>query len=218
MPRRYRKKKGGAFMRGLRKRGRIYGRAGYQLYKDVMWLKSVVNVEKKYIDTAASTTSSSTAAFVLLNGLTTGDTGQTRDGQSIKCSSLLLRYVASINALATTSIHRVIIFLDNQPNGTAPTAAELLDVTSSSLSPLNIDYGTRFKVIRDVITNLSQNGQQIRTVKKFVKLRFHTKFNTGTAGTIADITRNSLYMLHQSDQGTNVVTFAYQARVRFIDN
>lgn len=199
-------------------RSKIYKAAGSQLWRDVKWLKSVVNVEKKYIDTSATTTSSTTPALVLLNGCTTGDAGTNRDGQSIKMSSLYSNFLWSINASASTTYVRVILFMDHQSNATAPGAADLLTNTSSVLSTLLIGNGKRFTVLADIRKTLSINGTEIVRFKIFKKLHAHVRFNTGNAGTVADIQTNTLYMLHMSDQATNVVVFAYNNRVRFIDN
>lgn len=195
-----------------------YPEIGRKIWNDVRWLKSVVNVEKKYNTVAASTTSSTTAAFVLLNGIAPGDAGTSRDGQSIKMSSILLRYILSIHATPTTTFHRVILFVDSQANGVVPAIADILQATTSVISPLVIGNANRFTILRDINVTLSQSGPAAATIKVFKKLDLHTKYNTGTAGTVADINTNSLYFLHMSDQATDVPTFAYTARLRWIDN
>lgn len=195
----------------------IYKRAGGQLWRDVKYLKSVINVESKHLEYVASTTSSTTVGLVLVNGCIPGDTGETRDGQSIKLSSLLLRYSVVIHASATATIHRVFVLIDTQPNAANFASGDLIDTTTNVLSPLNITYGSRFRILRDIIIHVDQNNP-IRTVKKYIKLSDHTKFNAGTAGTIADISTNALYVCHMSNEATNVPTFDYFARTRFIDN
>lgn len=195
-----------------------YRQIGRKVIRDVAWLKSVVNVEKKYNDLNASTTSSTTAALVLMNGLSLGTSSTTRNGQSIKMVSFLLRYIISINASASTSVHRLMIICDTQPNAASPAIADIIQNTGSVLSPLVIANGKRFKILRDIITNLSINGQEVRNVKKYIKLNMHTEYNTANNGTIADITKNAFYIFHQSDQATNTVTFAYSTRLRYIDN
>lgn len=205
-------------MRRKSSRWHTYGKAAGQLWRDVKYLKSLVNVERKYVDTTASTTSSTTPGLVLLNGLALGTASTSRLGQSIKMSSLYPNFLWSIAGAASTTYVRVIIFKDEQANAAAPTAADLLVSTTSVLSPLVIGNGARFKVLMDVRKTLSINGTEIIRFKRFRKLFFHTRYNTGNAGTIADIQTNSLYMLHMSDQGTNVPAFSYNIRCRFIDN
>lgn len=199
-------------------RWQVYGNAASQLWRDVRYLKSIVNVERKYTDVTASTTSSTTPALVLLNALSLGTPSTSRLGQSIKMTAMFVNVFWSINASASTTYTRMIIFRDMQPNAAAPAAGDLLVTTNSVLSPLVIGNGRRFKVIMDVRKNMSINGTEIVKFKRFVKLFFHTKYNSSNNGTIADITTNSLYMLHMSDQATNTPSFSYNIRCRFIDN
>lgn len=205
--------------RTYRKRPITYRQIGSKLWKDVQYLKSIVNVERKHLEQASSTTSSTTAAFILLNGCAPGDTGETRDGQSIKVSAVFLRYTLIQNASATSgTVNRLILFMDKQCNGAAPTAADILDSSANVLSPLNINNGKRFKVMADIIVNTDLVAAPIKTIERYLKTNFHTKYNAGTAGTVADITTNSLYVMHMSSEATNVPTFNYSFRTRFIDN
>lgn len=200
-----------------RRRGISYGQIGRKIWRDVKWLKSVVNVEKKYIDTTATTTSPAAGAFVLLNGCTTGTSAITRDGQSIKMVSIYENYFWSINAAAATTYVRTVIVLDRQANGAAPSFTDIF-VNSGVLSAANIGNSKRFKIVHDTRKTLSLNGNEMVRHKKFTKCSIHTEYNTGSAGTIADIQTNSLYLFHMSDQGANVPGFSYFVRVRFIDN
>lgn len=209
----FRGKRKGKFARPI-----TYGQIGSKVWKDVQWLKSVVNVERKHLEFNAATTSSTTAAFVLLNGCIPGSSGEQRDGQSIKMTSVFVRYNAQVNVAAIASIHRVMIFTDSQPDAAAPTAANLLDAATNVLSPLNIDYAVRFKVHFDKSFIVNVVSDPLIECERYIKLDEHTKFNAGTAGTIADITTNSLYMMHMSSEATNTVTFNYYVRTRFIDN
>lgn len=213
------KKKGSTWGKRIRRGFRAVGVVA-KLARDVNYLRSVVNVEKKYIDVSATPTSSTTVAFVLLNGLVTGSTATSRLGQSIKMISVYPNLFWSINAAAATTYVRVIIFIDKQANGAAPAGNDLLVTSTSVLSPLAIANSRRFKVLMDIRKTLSLNGNEIVRYKRFRKLQTHVEFNTGNAGTIADIQTNSLYLMHMSDQpaGMNVPTFSYNVRTRFIDN
>lgn len=204
------KKYGKTFTRGVG--------AVAKLARDVSYLRSVVNVEKKYIDNTNTTTSNGTAALVLLNGLSQGTTAITREGQSIKMSSIFFHGLWAINSLASTTLARVMLILDTQANASVPAASDILVTPSAVLSPLTIGNGMRFKVLMDTRVSMSINGvEQIRR-KRYMKCGFHVKYNTGNAGTIADIQTNSLYMLHVSDSNVNAPSFAYWIRVRYIDN
>lgn len=206
------------YKKGFYKRAKIYGRAANQLYKDVKYLKSIVNVEKKFIDSTVSAQNiTNTGALSLLNGVTTGDSMSTRDGQSIKCISILFSGKMRLTSVANVMQVRLIIFRDMQANGAAPAATDLL-VSASVTSALNLSNGKRFSVLYDRRFTLEPNGDQGAFAHFFRKLNFHTRFNTGTAGTIADIQTNSLYLLYLSDEATNYPLLTSDCRVRFIDN
>lgn len=212
---------GNRYRKRYQKRKQIeptYGQIGSKMWRDLKYLKSIVNVESKHLEYTANTTSSTTAAFVLINGSVPGDSGESREGQSILLQSVLLRYIVTLHASATATLHRVIVFIDSQPNAAVPGAADILDTATNVLSPINITYGARFKILRDIMRTVDTNNL-IVNVNEFIKIeRTHTKFNAGTAGTVADISTNSLYVLHMSSEGTNVPVFDYFVRTRFIDN
>lgn len=193
-------------------------RRGMRIYRDVRWLKSVINVEKKYSDLNATIAPSTTPTLVLLNGLQLGDTSTTREGQTIKMFSVQLKLVGTINSAATTTNVRVIIFRDKQPNGAAPTAANILANSTGINSPLNITYGRRFLVYCDKQRTLSINGTEGMKMWIYKRLKFHTQYTTGNVGDITDISTNSLYALIMSDQATNTPSVAYYFRIRWIDN
>lgn len=195
-----------------------YGDITRKVMQDVAYLRSLINVEFKHLENVNSATSSTTAALILLNGMAPGDTGETRDGQSIRMKSVLMRGTILVNPSATATVHRTMLFLDTQPNGAAPGIGDILDTATNVLSPINISNGSRFKILKDLFHNVDVAANPIITFQKFVKLGFHTKYNAGTAGTIADITTNALYILHMSSEATNTATFNYYFRSRFIDN
>lgn len=197
--------------------GKGVGRVA-KLARDVGYLRSVINVERKYSDTSGVVSSSTTPALILLNGLSQGTSATTRQGQSIKMVAIYPNIFWSINAAASTTYCRCIIFIDKQANGAAPAASDLLTTTTSVLSPFVIGNSKRFRVLMDIRRTLSLNGVEMVRFKKYKKISWHTEYNTGNAGTIADIQTNSLYMLHMSDQPTNTPTFAHITRMRFIDN
>lgn len=216
--------------RRYRKYGRMAGRfirrhatyrnfrRGVNVYRDLRYLKSVINVEKKYSDINATITPSTTPNIILLNGLQIGDTSTTREGQTIKMWSVQWKIVGTINTAATTTNVRVIVFRDRQPNGAAPTAANLLQNGTGINSPLNISFGRRFLVYYDRQKTLSVNGTEGMKMWGFKRLKFHTQYNTGNVGDITDISTNSLYVLIMSDQATNTPSVAYYFRIRWIDN
>ena len=68
MPYRRRRKRG-----PVAKRAKIYGRAGYQLYKDISYLKTLVNSEAHYFTAATSNNIDSVGTIQSLNQVAVGD-------------------------------------------------------------------------------------------------------------------------------------------------
>jgi hypothetical protein len=196
----------------------VYGAAASQLGKDVKWLMSVVNVEDKYLDTTSSAASSSSWQYVLCNAISQGVTPSTRIGQSIKCVGIELRYTI-LCATASTAFQtvRLMLFVDKQPNAANPGATDVYG--AGVLLPRTVGYLDRFKVIHEItmaFSPISNNG--IMTGSFIHKQDFHQEFNTGNAGTIADITRNSLFVGYYTDQGANQATVSFTCRYVYVDN
>lgn len=204
--------------RRFRRRPITYGQIGQKIWRDVRWLKSVINVEKKYLDTAvASNAINNTLTRILLNGMQQGTTAITRLGQSIKCASSFLRCYLTMNASATTTIFRIMLVKDKQPNGNTFNPGDLLTAPGEIQSPILIGSSRRFKVIHDKMFRLDTNKLN-QEYKMFKKLSFHVEYNTGNAGTIADIPTNAYFLCFMSDQAVNTPNVDYYHRLRFIDN
>lgn len=192
-------------------------------------IKNLLNVEAKYHDTVDTSQALDAAGqLILLNGLVPGDGATTRDGQSVKGTYLHIVGDLTLNTNLVQDMVRLVIVLDKQPNAAATTWATIYDGTASAAynALRNINNGDRFKVLYDKTFALSQNGQAgkhfsiyIPLNKRLSKYYQKTKFNAGTAGTIADITSNALYFGFVGEsQATNFSDIAYTARYRFIDN
>lgn len=200
-------------------RWQIYGAAGKQLFRDVASLKSLINVEKKYVDYSPYTNFSVATAGTLtcMNLMTQGTSALTRTGQSIKMVSFLCNGSAIINAAATGTIIRFMVFVDRQANGAAATLAQLLN-TTDVYSPVNIGFSKRFRFLVDKRISLSANGTEIRTFKRFRKMSIHTEYNQSNNGNIGDIDTNSLWIAFISTEATNTPSVTAQFRLRFVDN
>ena len=89
--------------RKLAKRGSIYGSAAQQLWKDVKWLKSVINVEKKVLDTALlNQVILNTGLVVWMSTITTGTAYNQRTGIVVKASNIGLRMNLTYNSAIVT--------------------------------------------------------------------------------------------------------------------
>lgn len=186
-----------------------------QLYTDVKMLKSLVNTEKKEQVIATTLNPTTTAVRQLLNGTAHGTTDGDRIGNSIKSYDLLVRGRVVHNSSATSTLTRVIILWDHQPNGSALAATEFFQ-TENVLSARNTDYGKRFSVLFDDMIATDTN-RTIVPFKVYRKLKAHVEYKGSTAA-ITDIATNSLYMMCISNEATNNPTVTLNSKYKFIDN
>lgn len=200
--------------------------------------------EKKFFDVGVATYQvNTTGSFTLIHAPVPGSDYTNRIGRKTIVKSLYIRgSVKSEGANGpnqpaapgtAAQLLRMIIFVDNQPNGAVPVVADLL-VSASPASHLNPNNRDRFKILCDKefvldpyinlnTANAAQYGacNQIKAVKKYKKLNIETIFNAGTAGTIADINSGAIYMFWIGDQpaSTNYDANAIVAtRIRFDDS
>ncbi len=185
--------------------------------RDVATVMSFLNVEDKYIDTGASTTLSGAWQLLLLNGVATGTTSVTRVGQSIKQTGWEFKWFLTIDPASTTvQSARIVVFFDTQPNAAAPTATDVYPATSASQRV--VSYLNRFEIVyeRWIILDPATPSGEMDIVSR--GLEKHVAFNTGSAGTIADVTKNSFYMMLFSDAGASFPVLVWTSRVSFVDN
>jgi len=202
----------------LDKRVGIYSNAGLQALKDINRIRRYINTEFHVIDaSSAQANSSTTATFVLLNGCLLGDTVSTRTGQSMKMDRMYLRYYINANAVSIQNILRIMVVLDKQPNSAIFAIGDLLTATTP-VAPYTFGSQQRFTVLYDELYALSSTGPGCICYSGTLPTNQHVTYNTGNAGTIADINSNSLYLVHFSDQAANVPTFTFASRVWFVDN
>lgn len=197
-----------------------YSAAGSQLWKDVKYLKGLINVEFKSKDIVGSSTPDNSAgSVVLLNGLATGDDFNSRDGRQIRMKSIQLNMKFNLHASATATVVRVLLVLDTQPNAAVATLSGILDVGSAAtvVAFRNLNNRKRFIILRDWVVKVNTNLPEI-TREYYHTLDAKTVYNATNGGTIADIETNSLSLWLASDEATNTPTVTYNSRVRFIDN
>lgn len=176
--------------------------------------------------------------ILLLNGLSQGNTNITRIGDNVKITSIQFRgRLTSAIALLGTSRPRVIIFWDKQANGAAPAATDLLDnsvITRLTDSPYNHDYIERFDILYDKTWVIDSNAvadfdpatgttstvmPKSVKINKYKKLQRKVNYGLGNAGTVADISHNSLYLMLISETatGSNPPTAFMGIRINYRD-
>lgn len=165
--------------------------------------------ELKSVDTAIAAAAVNTAGgLALVNGMARGDDINQRNGREVVMKSIEFKFtVQSTAATGTDQVHRVVIVYDRQANATALTWTDVYGAGYDILSPRNLENRKRFKVLMDRTYSLSSavatsvGGVVMRSDSFYRKLNHPVTFNSGNAGTIADITTGSLYVLYV---GTNV--------------
>lgn len=196
------------------------------LVKKVAKLEKQVRLQKdewKSIETYMAGSAVAAGTLYLLNGTTQGDNINQREGRQIYVQSIQSNFRAEWNSGAVTSpgTYRVILFYDKQSNGAAPAVSDLLD-TSTALSCdalRNLNNRKRFKILLDRRYALTPTGASNSAIvdsfylKKFIT----TQYNAGTAGTVADISSNALYLLACSDEAVNGPNNSGVIRVRFTE-
>lgn len=183
--------------------------------------------ELKFIDTQVGTVFASDAStgagnILLLNGVAQGVTRITRLGDLARMTSVQIKIQASLatDELAPQS-QRLILVYDKQADGAALTVANVIDgavIGGITHRPYQLDnVPNRFKILYD--KTFAINPQAVGTVTvatgvtaayapntkiihKKIKLNKKVNYGLGTAGTVADISTGSLYLLFLGTDAT----------------
>ncbi len=200
-------------------RRQIYGAAGRQLYSDVMKLKSLINVEFKYVFTTGTTTPSSIPTVATLNLVPQGDTAKKRDGKSVRMKSVRYRYRATIHASATQTTARVILGIWKRPNGTGVTSGELLETTADITSMPNQDNKRDYVILRDFDVDMSITGNNTFSGDHYIPLDLKTVYSDdNTDGAVTGMEDGQIFLLLASNEATNTPTVKWTSQVVFLDN
>lgn len=183
------------------------------------WANPTRGGELKFVDTTFTTdpgaASSAFTAGSLLNGLANGSDASTRIGRKVTLKSLLVRWSCEIAFTSTVGcLIRTLVVYDKQANATAPAITDIL-LADSFHSPNNLSNRDRFVTLIDnVSTALGPTGDAAVGGVIFKRLNLETLFNSGSAGTIGDITSGSVYMFVAQSGGLATAGPNYTARVR----
>lgn len=196
---------------------RLFKRKGrFSLRKKVARLSKAVRGEiRQYSALGTQLTPTTTPGYLLLNGMAVGDNDNQRQGQKITIWSISVRYYVQANgSTAGTNSNdnvRCWIVLDKQANAAVVNSDQQFNSTAGSvpyyLASKNFEFRQRYKFLmdRNHSTALSANTRAAVgattwdgsfRVYKFTKRwpkGLIIYYNTGTAGTIADIVKNSIY-------------------------
>lgn len=188
-----------------------YAARGYNL------LKGIVNAEVKRYDGTVSQNISNAYTMSLLSAVDQGDDVQNRNGNSILAKYFTLSYNLTMNASATGTFFRMIIFADGDSDSTNPVDTDLLQNNATGItSPINSDNTQRFTVLYDNVHCLSINGDRVVNEKIYRPLHFHIRYRTGTAST--GHSKNNIWAFLLSNEATNTPLLTFDFRLAFYDN
>lgn len=189
-------------------------------------LKSLINVETKFIDTSLGGVlmPSATPSIIPLTLCSTGTNDETRNGNFIKAKSNSLKFTLAINSTTPLDADcRIMIVLDKVSNGTVPLATDILD-NLGGLTPTLAHYngdnaGSRFVILYDKRFQLDTVNRRLIDGSTYLKLNHHVKFD-GNGSVIADATTGHMYLVYMSNIGAvaSQPSISYSNRFYFIDN
>lgn len=186
-------------------------------FKGVKKIKKLINVEKKFVDSADTNPISSTGSIGLpiAGYIAQGDGIGQRDGNSVLGQSLYIQHQFKMHASAVDTIVRCIIFVDKQlVADTAPTSTPLLD--SDDVEALyNYVNRPRFQILSDRRFVLNDAKSTSLFVNYTIPYNKHITWN-GTAAT--DYQKGQVWMLLISTEATNTVTNDTRTRFTYTDN
>jgi hypothetical protein len=175
----------------------------------------------KAVDIVATVAVNTTGSLTLLNGLTPGTAINQRFGQRVHFTSGALDVNSSVTATTgTDQFSRFLVVIDRQPNGAAPVITDVLTAVSV-IAPINLSNRNRFIVVADRKFHLNASAEPGSQRSFHLGMpAFVTNFNTGTAGTIADISTNSMYFIAIGDNaaGVTAASDTVVSRLFFKDN
>lgn len=178
-------------------------------------------IEYKTSAISTSTDLNSTADIVFLHPLSQGTSDITRVGRKYCLKSINIS--GQILAGSNIGVARVMLVKSVNPNGVAPTMAQLLTSTST-WALRNRLYLTELKVLYDrkfVMPSTSYTGSGVKKLFHiYKKLNDVVVCNDGNAGTIADVEKTAYFLVMFSDiaDGVTEMTVGYDTQVKYTDS
>jgi len=178
--------------------------------------------ELKVKDTLIDSDINTVGDMILLNGIARGDDISERVGRQVDLVSVNFDGTVYGNATTVNQNIRWAIVYDRFPNGVAPTIPLIYTSISDPSSPRVLDNRNRFTVLASKHMTVSAPGgiHDQMVVKKYRGLHgLQTTFNSGDAGTVADIQSGALYLLMHGtvNDGATECSCYGNVRVRFRD-
>lgn len=183
-------------------------------YSATKYIKSMLNTERKFIDTSVTTAAVMPLTGVVhqLTPIAHGDLANNRSGRQVKLSSLHIKLTLFIGGAGLDSSRILIV---KSKTNQAPTLSTIIDVNGDpTYSFRNLDTVRDYKVIYDkafVMTTASTTEKHIEIHKKLSN-KVQWEYNSNT------IEYGHIYLILCSNQAASEPSYIYNSRVRFVDN
>lgn len=220
----------------VKKRVQIYGKAGSQLYKDVMYLKGLVNTEPKYHIVQSANNFSWAGIVVSLSSIPSGGGVTDRDGNSVLPRYLNINLaIGAVNSATLPTTIRMLVFRywgESTGAGGSVTPSEILSTTGTQFAPFSHlnddntgskgDRQRRIEILHSefLIFDLVDKSQSVATYNYIMNQgepKEHIKFNTSST---AEPVSGGLYFMAISDNNgvTTNSKYTLESKLTFYDN
>lgn len=213
-----------------KRRFQNYSRGGKQLYKDVMYLKSLVNSELHYKFNSYTGQNISTSGSIFhLSAISQDDTNYGRSGNTVlpRYLNMQIRLVADSSAVSPV-VDTVRLLVFRWKDNSTPVIADIFENTSMPVySPLNDNISGNVKdrkiqIIKSKIFNLGIEANSITAFYKKVidlnppsnEVKAHIKFDDTTTTS----PQGGIYMLLVGRQPTYTTSMEGSMKLSFHDN
>lgn len=203
--------------RFYRKRPQTIWRAINQLRRGVAINRLKTRKELKGYSTAfIDQDVKSTPAFHLLSDVDQGNGESTRDGNQIYAKYLQWRMELAPDTDLKTNVWRMIIFIDTESDGTAPTSTEYFGTAAPDMLYLRaFDATPRFITLMDKVFRANSTDNDFSFYKGFKKLNFLMDFDGATGST--DYRKNSLWLMWYSTDDTDYPVLSFRYKFMYTD-
>ncbi len=188
-----------------------------KLVRDVYYVKTILNVEHKFLDTEIDLAVTAAGIITPLCLVAQGDDNFERVGRRIKPMTLSVRGNLIQHASAVNTQVRLIIFKTKNNQAAVPTIAEVLKTSTPHSMYVLTAQQNSFTILSDRTMTLSDVLSTNQNYRLSKKLSGHVDYN-GQAADESSQGRGGLYILLISDEATNTPTFDASFRVRYVDN
>jgi hypothetical protein len=178
--------------------------------------------ERKFFDSLfASSAMTPAGNFFILDNVSQGTTPSSRAGALLRILQINVDLNFWIGGVSTLTYMRAIVVYDKQANGSVFAATDIFQAAPSTNDYTQAQYNAgnanRFMILLDKQQILDTIQTNVLRVDKVIKTQLDVKYNTGNAGTVADIDTGSVYLVLFCNQTINQSVATGSIRVIYSD-